>query len=654
MRSPLVLLLVLAAGCGQPDASGRICGPSVVPCPDGYFCDPDMRCRMHAPPPDLAVETDLAMCSADSCKGGPLPVCDPASHQCVACLADGDCPSGKLCAGKACVPGCSQAHGCPDGGGACQNGMCHACSGNGDCGGQTPLCDLASGLCVACVGDGDCPNGEYCDGASHTCKPGCGTDAACQQGVDGGAQSRRCCNHACVDVASDGMNCGACGTACGKGATCCAGACATLASDLANCGACGNACAGGNATWTCTQSACAIAQCNQNFADCNNTPGDGCEANLLSDLKNCGACAKPCQSANATAACMGGQCMFGMCNPGFADCDNNPGDGCEVNLQSDVNNCGGCGQGCGIPNATSICLAGQCAIGACTPGLSNCDGDLGNGCEKDTSSDPANCGGCGNVCPNANNATVGCAMSMCAISGCNAGFADCDKQFGDGCEAATTSDPANCGGCGVACAKGANVATTSCANSACAINTCNAGFGDCDKVFGNGCEVNTNTDKNNCGKCGTVCPINQGCQNGTCSAGVTFSATYTNGADGQAQCTNWNNYRASLVGNYTGVTIKGTFDNVGITCNNSGAGEPNKIATALRTGAALTQACGGRTWAVGTCGSGIELTATGPVCQCQTPGYTHRPCIGQLNSNWGGVNTTTCTAPTQTITITFF
>ena len=36
-----------------------------------------------------------------------------------------------------------------------------------------------------------------------------------------------------------------------------------------------------------------------------------------------------------------------------------------------------------------------------------------------------------------------------------------------------------------------------------------------------------------------------------------------------------------------------------------------------------------KTWGVGTCGSGIELTATGGgVCSCQTPGYTHRPCIG--------------------------
>jgi hypothetical protein len=31
------------------------------------------------------------------------------------------------------------------------------------------------------------------------------------------------------------------------------------------------------------------------------------------------------------------------CNVGFADCDGNPANGCEVNTRTDVNNCGGCG-----------------------------------------------------------------------------------------------------------------------------------------------------------------------------------------------------------------------------------------------------------------------------------------------------------------------
>jgi hypothetical protein len=63
--------------------------------------------------------------------------------------------------------------------------------------------------------------------------------------------------------------------------------------------------------------------------------------------------------------------------------------------------------------------------------------------------------------------------------------------------------------------------------------------------------------------------------------------------------------------------------------------------------------CGGNQWVVGQCGTGIELTATGGLCQCQMPGWTVRPCIGMGDPNWGGVNTTTCNAPNQTMTVVF-
>jgi hypothetical protein len=46
---------------------------------------------------------------------------------------------------------------------------------------------------------------------------------------------------------------------------------------------------------------------------------------------------------------------------------------------------------------------------------------------------------------------------------------------------------------------------------------CNAGFADCN---GNrqldGCEVDTRTDPNNCGSCGTLCGASKMCVNGKC------------------------------------------------------------------------------------------------------------------------------------------
>jgi hypothetical protein len=59
----------------------------------------------------------------------------------------------------------------------------------------------------------------------------------------------------------------------------------------------------------------------------------------------------------AVRTCGGGVCN-GTCNAGFADCNaNKQVDGCETNLNTNVNNCGACGH---------VCAGGQsCVAGAC-------------------------------------------------------------------------------------------------------------------------------------------------------------------------------------------------------------------------------------------------------------------------------------------------
>lgn len=114
---------------------------------------------------------------------------------------------------------------------------------------------------------------------------------------------------------------------------------------------------------------------------------------------------------------------------------------------------------------------------SCGAGFADCDRDAANGCEVYTAGDPAHCGGCGVACAAGEACVRGaCTSSMCGESGqgCCASDATHPLAF---CASATLaccggsctdarSDPRNCGGCGVTCATGA------CAGGACAASSC--------------------------------------------------------------------------------------------------------------------------------------------------------------------------------------
>ncbi|CAF1558011.1 unnamed protein product, partial [Rotaria magnacalcarata] len=72
--------------------------------------------------------------------------------------------------------------------------------------------------------------------------------------------------------------------------------------------------------------------------------------------------------------------------------------------------------------------------------------------------------------------------------------------------------------------------------------------------------------------------------------------------------------------------MNGTYDSVGVTIT-----DPTviaAIAVALRTAAAYGPVTtNGRSWQVGACGSGSELSAAGSICACPNPQYIVRPCI---------------------------
>jgi cysteine-rich repeat protein len=133
--------------------------------------------------------------------------------------------------------------------------------------------------------------------------------------------------------------------------------------------------------------------------------------------------------------------------------------------------------------------------------------------------------------------------------------------------------------------------------------------------------------------------------------GVIWNGSFIQNQDGQSQCGSWNTFRQQLqlVQVFSHVEITGSNHPQGVTCDGAAA---NTICQALGDGVAVNNvACNGRNWSVGNCGAGIELTASGGVCACTNPGYIARPCIGANNPNWGGVNTNTCSGPTQTIQV---
>jgi hypothetical protein len=160
--------------------------------------------------------------------------------------------------------------------------------------------------------------------------------------------------------------------------------------------------------------------------------------------------------ANGTPTCADGACGIG-CSAGYADCDGDPATGCEANVATDVDNCGACGNGC--PGATDPCQVAGCVDGAC--GLSTeadgtpcaegktCRGGVCTSCTPTTCAelyrticnDPDACGdygicgpypdGCGGTldCGNCGHSCFSCENGICVFP---PGKAVCGEACCDG------------------------------------------------------------------------------------------------------------------------------------------------------------------------------------------------------------------------------
>ncbi len=287
-----------------------------------------------------------------------------------------------------------------------------------------------------------------------------------------------------------------------------------VTADEQNCGACGALCTPAHGTGECVASLCTLAACEAGYDNCDGDVPNGCEAELATDPLNCNGCGTACPApAHAAPACLTGACGLGACDAGFADCDLDPATGCEIDTSTDAQNCATCGTQCAFAQAGASCVASACVMGACDAGFADCNVDPADGCEVDTRADAQNCSACGAVCAFPH-AAAGCAGSACALGACEAGFGDCNQYPVDGCEAELAADAENCGACGTVCSF--PHAAASCAANACLLGACEAGYDDCDADAASGCEATLATDAANCGECGHACEADESCQAGEC------------------------------------------------------------------------------------------------------------------------------------------
>lgn len=89
----------------------------------------------------------------------------------------------------------------------------------------------------------------------------------------------------------------------------------------------------------------------------------------------------------------------------------------------------------------------------CPDGFADCDADASNGCEVELAKNRMNCGACAAACPDTPGGVPECSAGICTVD-CDADHADCNADAADGCEVTLDSDSSNCGGCNIDCAGG--------------------------------------------------------------------------------------------------------------------------------------------------------------------------------------------------------
>jgi hypothetical protein len=567
---------------GTPTCDAGIC---VENCDAGFAdCDADISASCE-------VDTNLSSARCGGCLAG-----DNNSGSGEACTASGPTKSpfcdGGTCDEVDCPPGFGDCDGSADGNSDCDDsldtvsdcGLCgEACSvANG-----SPTClDPGSGFvcgvdtCESVGGevwancDGDAVSG--CDVEMQSNDASCGGCLAGEPG-EGTFGTGQDCTQILSDLTKNvtDVSCttGACEIlGCAAGFADCDGdfsnGCeVNTASDDNHCNGCTS---GPTTTWdggficdnlythgsgSCSNSVCSFDACDADYGDCTGgsgdadlgLSGDGCEEYLVGNDSHCNACFNECEtdaqtSGNSCTASAGRACSPVCSSASFDSCDSNGANGCEASLTV-ASSCGDCDTDCtlsvGTDDITSTTCNGEqeCKVAGCGAGTDDCNNTFSDGCESSLS-DADTCGDCNTDCTTSegtdNISTTSCVSNQCKVATCDsASRGDCNTVFGDGCEVNTNTNATHCGGCnavdGQDCtaSEGSNnISTTNCASGACKVATCNsASRADCNGTFSDGCEINTNTNATHCGACNTQGGVNCTASEGSNNISTTSCAS---------------------------------------------------------------------------------------------------------------------------------
>ncbi len=499
--------------------------------------------------------------------------------------------------------------------------------GEGGMGGEGP-----APTCDDRISNGD-ETGTDCGGPCAPCPIGepCIVAADCEAPPAGDAAAIECKEGSCsLNCPDDTGDCNA------RAVDGCE---VDLLTSTNHCGTCDLECDPAHAQGTCVGGECLIKTdepnhgCDANYADCNLSPEDGCEAHLLTDPNHCGACDDAaCSEAGGVPSCSAGECTI-QCSEGFDDCDENARDnGCETNTARSVNHCGECERVCEVSDRayTAYCAEGVCGETLCEENQGDCDGD---GSCTDSLLTVSNCGACGQDCTVAHGSPECVASSSgarCAIDVCDvteeASWADCDGSYVTGCEVNTQSNRFRCGGClpeeggiGEDCSlkEGAdNVTATMCTAGGCRVVGCAGGYGDCDGIFSNGCESDLETTGQYCGSCATDCTAKVGEDDVAAVACGAGACVVDDCAGNRFDCDGSFNNGCEINANTSEMHCGGCSDDSGTDCTTK-IGDDDVAAVQCEAGECTVSACeSGRADCDGSFGNGCETDTSSDPDNC--------------------------------------